>query len=132
MAHNTTVFIVDDDTFILDMYATKFKEEGYAVETRANGEDALELLRERANGDDRIDIMLLDIAMPEMDGFAVLETLHGEGIAKNMPVIILSNMNEHEDHEKAKQYGVIDYIVKANLTPSEVVAQVERALWNAA
>jgi CheY-like chemotaxis protein len=132
MADNTTVFIVDDDTFILDMYATKFKEEGYAVETRANGEDALALLQERAQQGEQIDIMLLDIAMPEMDGFDVLERMHSEGLAPQMPVIILSNMNEHEDHEKASQYGVVDYIVKANLTPAEVLAQVEKALWDAA
>lgn len=117
-----TVLIVDDDDFLLDMYSTKFREEGYQVEVAHKGTVALDLLK----GGLQPDVMLLDIVMPEMDGFEVLHEIKKENLAKNWPIIILSNLGQKEDIERGTNLGASDYIVKAYLTPKEVVERVRK------
>lgn len=117
---NYNILIVDDDEFLLDIYTTKFKEAGHTLFSAHGGEEALELLR----GDQKIDIVLLDIVMPVMDGLAFLETLRKEKLAENATVIVLSNQGQDTDVEKAKKFDVDGYIVKASTIPSEVLDSV--------
>jgi len=121
MEKKYTVLIVDDDDFLLDMYSLKFRESGFNVEVAHKGNLALEKLRDNFNPD----VMLLDIVMPEMDGFEVLHEIKQEGLAKNTILIILSNLGQKEDIERGQQLGVDDYLIKAYLTPKEVVEKVE-------
>lgn len=121
MENKKIVFIVDDDDFLLDMYSLKFREMGFEVEAAHKGNLALEKLRGGFNPD----VMLLDIVMPEMDGFEVLHEIKEEGLAKNTKLIILSNLGQKEDIEKGTELGADDYLVKAYLTPKEVVEKVE-------
>lgn len=114
------VLIVDDDKFLLDIYTVKFKENGLEVNTAISGEDALERLRENSN----YDIILLDIVMPVMDGFAFLEKKKEEKLAPNAVIVILSNQGQVSDIDKAKKYGIHGYIVKASTIPSEVLKEV--------
>ena len=113
------LYLVDDDRFLLDMYAVKFKAAGHEVTAYQNGEEALKALREGKAPD----AMLLDIVMPNMDGFQVLEAIKKENLAQGMKVIVLSNQGQESDIEKAKALGAAGYIVKASAIPSEVFSE---------
>lgn len=113
------VLIIDDDRYLLDIYSVKFNEEGYEVDTAAGGQEALE----KMDGGD-YSVVLLDIVMPSMDGFEVLQKIEEKQFATNTPIIILSNQGQPDDIKKAKNYNVDGYIVKASTVPSEVVNEV--------
>jgi DNA-binding response OmpR family regulator len=115
-----TVFILDDDAFLLDMYALKFSQSNFDVTTASNPEKALELLR----GGYKPDIMLLDILMPIMDGFQLLKVMQDEKLAQAATKIILSNRGQQSDITLGQSLGASGYIVKASMTPSEVVTEV--------
>lgn len=114
------VLLIDDDTFLLDMYALKIKRYG-AEPTAASGvEEALEKLAEGYVPD----IILCDIIMPKLDGFDFLRAMRAKNYAPQATVIVLSNQGQETDQEQASEFKVDDYIIKALLTPSEVVARV--------
>lgn len=115
------VLILDDDELLLDMYATKFKEGGFSVETAARGDAALEKIR----ADVPPDVVLFDMVMPGLDGIGLLEELKERPPAKRPLLIVLSNQGQESEIEKAKSLGADDYFVKANFIPSEVVAKVK-------
>lgn len=114
------ILIVDDDNFLLDMYALKFSQNNFAVYTALNGVEAIKKLQDGLNAD----IILLDIIMPEMDGFEVLEKINNNKLSPNSIKIILSNKNQQSDIDRGNELGVAGYIVKANSTPTEVISQV--------
>jgi CheY-like chemotaxis protein len=115
-----SVFIVDDDKFLLDMYSTKFKNLGHSPTVSSGGEDALQKLR----GGLAPEIIILDIIMPVMDGLELLETIRKENLAANSTIVMLTNETDPAKIEKAKSMGVSGYIVKATTIPSEVVEEV--------
>ncbi len=114
------ILIVDDDNFLLDMYALKFSQNNFEVYTAGNGVQALE----KVKGGLCPDVILMDIIMPEMDGFEMLETINKEHLCAGVTKIVLSNRSEQGDIERGKALGVAGYIVKANSTPTEVIEQV--------
>ena len=118
-----TVLIVDDDEFLLEMYALKFKEEGFRVEIAESGREALEQI-ERV----KPDVVLLDVVLPELDGFAVLQKLRSEKKAHVPFVVMLTNLGQKDDTERGMRLGADDYVVKAHFTPSEVVEKVRKLL----
>ena len=118
-----TVLIVDDDPFILDMYVLKFREEGFRVEVASDGKKAFEQIKEV-----HPDVVLLDIVMPLMDGFEVLNKVKQDDALKNIPIILLTNLGQKEDTERGTSLGASDYIIKAHFTPSEVVSKVKEFL----
>ncbi len=118
------ILIVDDDTFLLDMYALKFSQNNFEVYTVPDGLSALEKLK----GGLTPDIILMDIIMPEMDGFKALEEINKQKLCPNCVKIILSNKSDPKDIEEGKKLGVAGYIVKANYTPAEVIEQVNKIL----
>ena len=114
------ILIVDDDSFLLDMYALKFSQSNFEVYTCLGSEKVIEKLK----GGLEPDIMLLDIVMPGMDGFELMEKMNQEGVAKNTIKIILSNRGQSSDVTRGEELGASGYIVKANTTPSEVIGKV--------
>jgi two-component system chemotaxis response regulator CheY len=114
------VLIVDDDKFLLDMYAMKFKSLGHEAHVAVGSTEALNLLR----GGEEPDVLILDIIMPVMDGLELLETIRKENLCPHSPVIMLTNESDPAKIEKAKSLGVAGYIVKATSIPSEVVEEV--------
>lgn len=120
------VYLVDDDRFLLDLYAVKFKNAGHEVTLFSGGEELLAALRKE---DAAVpNLILLDIIMPGMTGFETLEALRKEDLAKNARVIFLSNQGQNSDIEKAKQLGADGYIIKASAIPSEVYSEAIRII----
>lgn len=114
------ILIVDDDSFLLDMYAFKFSQNNFEVYTAVDGLQAVEKLE----GGLVPDVILMDIIMPGMDGFEVLEKVKANKLSENSTKIILSNKSQQSDIDKGIALGVEGYIVKANSTPAEVIDQV--------
>lgn len=120
------IFLVDDDKFLLDLYAVKFKNAGHEVSTFGSGEDLLDTLRK---ADTKApDAILMDLIMPGIGGFGALEAIRKEQLAKNSKILILSNQGQDSDIEKAKQLSADGYIVKASAIPSEVLAETVRTI----
>ncbi|MDP2789058.1 MAG: response regulator [bacterium] len=114
------ILIVDDDNFLLDMYALKFSQHSFEVYTAESGAQAIERLKGGLNPE----IILMDIIMPEMDGFEMLETINKDNLSSSSSKIILSNKSEQSDIERGNNLGAVGYIEKANSTPAEVIDQV--------
>ena len=110
------IYLVDDDRFLLDMYAVKFRAQGHEVTAFSGGKEVLETLRTKPAPD----AILLDIVMPEVDGFEVLEAIRKEALVPTSKIIILSNQGQESDIERAKSLGAAGYIIKASAIPSEV------------
>lgn len=121
-----SVLIIDDDKFLLDMYALKFAQMGWNVETAFGSVDGLARLRDGF----RPDVLLTDVLMPAMDGFELLEHVKKEKLAEGAKIVILSNKGEKQDIDRGIALGADGYIVKASAIPSEVVAQVEKIVGN--
>ena len=117
-----TVFFVDDDKFLLDMYALKFSKANFEVKTADSTETALKLLRDGYNPD----LMLIDIIMPSMTGLEMISKVRSERLAPGSVVIMLTNQSASEDISKAKALNVDGYIVKATAIPSEVLAEARK------
>jgi CheY-like chemotaxis protein len=115
-----SILLVDDDKFLLDMYATKFIEQGFEVNAVFGAVEALSKLEEGMSPD----IILTDIVMPAMDGFEFLTAIKEKKIADKSHIIVLSNLGQQEDLDRAESLGAEGYIVKATSTPSEVVKKV--------
>lgn len=120
MTEKRKILIVDDDSFLLDMYALKFSQNNFEVHTAINGTQAIEKLKAALAPD----TILTDIIMPEMDGFEMLKIINDENLAPNAVKIILSNKSQQSDIDQGHGLGVSGYIVKANSTPAEVITQV--------
>lgn len=112
--------IVDDDKFLLDMYALKFSQSDFSVITALGSEDAMAKLKEGLSPD----IILLDVVMPKMNGFELLEKIRKENLTDKAKIIILSNLGQDADIAKAKSLQADGYIIKSSVTPSEVMKKV--------
>jgi DNA-binding response OmpR family regulator len=119
----TKIAIIEDDQTINQMYRIKFQSDGFDVQMANDGRQGVALVKNF-----KPDIILLDLQMPEMDGAEALAEIRKHDWGKNIPVIILTNMGEEESPASLKKLNVSSYIVKADLTPSQVVAKVKATL----
>jgi DNA-binding response OmpR family regulator len=117
------ILIVEDDTYISDMYRIKLEAEGYVVSVAADGQSGLDAASEFGP-----DLILLDIVMPKMDGFSVLQALKKDPKFGNIPVVMLTNLGQKDSVEKGLQLGADGYIIKAHFTPMEVVEKIKEIL----
>jgi len=113
------ILLIEDDPLLVRMYKDKFENEGFKVSVSDNGEEGLTLVQ-----NERVDMIILDILMPKLSGLDFLRRLRQNGKTKDIPVIVLSNLSQREDQEKALNLGVKEYLLKANLTPSQVVEKI--------
>lgn len=123
MANQTKVLIVEDDKFLSELISTKLDKEGFNIALAGDGETGLKKAEEF-----KPEIILLDIMLPGMDGFEVLEKLKANAELKKIPVIILSNFGQESKVERGLQLGAVDYLVKANFTTGEIVAKIKEIL----
>lgn len=119
-----SVLLLDDDKFLLDMYAMKFSQQGYNVQSSLSGEDALSTLRTGYAPD----VILFDLIMPECDGFQFLEKLKAEKLGEKAFKIALTNQSTDAEKAKATELGADMFVTKATMIPSEVVNTVESVL----
>jgi CheY-like chemotaxis protein len=119
-----TVFIIDDDQFLLNMYSVKFKSSGFEVKTASSPRQALSDLENGLSAD----VVLFDVVMPGQDGLEMVAAIKKKGFLKQALFIALTNQGQAADIERAKRVGVNGYIVKASSIPSEVVSEVLRLL----
>ncbi len=117
-----SILFVDDDKFLLDMYALKFSKNNFDVHTAQNAEDTLKLIRDGLSPD----ILLLDIVMPGMDGIQLLSVLRQENLIKKAVVIMLTNQGLSDDVARAKKLNIDGYIIKATTIPSDVMNEVKK------
>lgn len=118
------VLLVEDDTMLVDMYSLKFDGEGFEVWKAGNGIEGLKAIEDHGAPD----IILLDVIMPQMDGFSMLQQVKSQAKLKNVPVILLTNLGQDNDIKRGMELGATDYLVKANLTPAQVVEKVRAIL----
>lgn len=119
----TKIAIIEDDAVISQMYRMKFEADGFDVQVADNGKSGLELVESFGP-----DIVLLDLQMPEMTGDEALKHIRSQPWGAGIPVIILTNLGAEESPKILKELHIHSYIVKAELTPSQVVARVKEAL----
>lgn len=119
----TKIAIIEDDSVINQMYRMKFEAAGFDVATASDGEAGVAMVKKF-----QPEIILLDLQMPRMGGAEALQVIRKSDWGKDIPVIILTNLGEEEAPAELKKLNTHSYIVKAELTPSQVVSRVRDAL----
>jgi DNA-binding response OmpR family regulator len=117
------IAIIEDDQPLAEMYKQKLEAAGMEVLLAMDGKTGLDLLLKEP-----IDLLLLDLMLPQMTGSQILEEYRKTPIGKDTKVIVLTNISEYEAPEELYKLGILRYMVKANYTPSQVVVVVEEAL----
>ncbi len=123
MSRRNSILVVDDEKMFQDIYKTKLIPEGFKVVTASNGKEAILIL---SGGE--IDLILLDLNMPVMDGFKVLQAVKTDSKLSSIHVIVLSSRGQPEEVEKALNLGADGYLVKSTAKPKEVVEKVKEIL----
>lgn len=114
------VLSIEDDAFLSSLVAGKLIEAGFSVITAGTGKDGIAKAKaEQPN------LILLDIMLPDMGGFEILEKLKGDAATKEIPVIILSNLGGRDEIEKGVALGATSYLIKSNILPHEVAEMVQ-------
>jgi DNA-binding response OmpR family regulator len=119
----SVILIAEDDRFLSRGLSDKLQRKNFVVVAASDGNEALAKLREK-----KIDLILLDLIMPNKDGFQVLAEMRTDKKYDNLPVIILSNLGQEKDIEEGKRLGATDYLVKSNLSIEDVVVKVKETL----
>ena len=119
----TKIVLVEDDPLLIDIYSTKFKEEGFEVSVVDRGDAAVPHIAK-----EKPDLVVLDIVLPQQDGWDILKTIKSSDKTKDIKVVILSNLGQKEEIEKGMALGAAGYLIKAHHTPSEVVREIKKIL----
>ncbi len=118
-----TILLVEDEKDLREIYKTKLMFDGYRVITADSGREAINLaLRQKPS------LILLDVILPQKDGFEVLKELKANSKTKDIPVVILSNLGQDWEIKKGEKLGATKFLTKANFTPKEVVKIIEDIL----
>ena len=116
----TKILLVEDDPFLIDIYMTKLKSEGFDLLSAKDGEEALEKIEK-----DKPALIILDIVLPNIDGWQVLKQIKNIKGAEKIKILVLSNLGQKEEVEKGLRLGADKYLIKSNFTPSQVVAELK-------
>jgi CheY-like chemotaxis protein len=117
------ILIVEDDSFLSQMYSEKLETEGFQVVLATDGVEAIDKMKiEKPN------LVLLDLIMPKKDGFEVLSEKLTDQEIKNIPVIVLTNLSQNEEIKKCYDLGARDFMIKAYFVPSEVINKIQTVL----
>ncbi len=119
----SNILLVEDDPFLIDIYTTKLEQDGFSVNVAKNGQEAFELLKKKVP-----DLLVLDIVLPQTDGWDVLGKIKENEKWRKIPVVILSNLGQKAEVEKGLRLGAEKYLIKAHYTPAEVVEEIKKIL----
>lgn len=123
---NKILLLVEDDQILLKMYKHKFSNNGFIVKTATDGRQALQAVYDPLG---EPDIVLLDVMIPELDGFEVLKKIKADSKSKDIPVILLTDLGgSFFDRQKGLEMGAADYMVKSEVTPTQIVEKVKATL----
>jgi len=121
------ILLIEDDPFMIDIYTTKLKENGFLVEVAEDGAEGFGKLREK-----KFDLLLLDIVLPRIDGWEILNKIKNEKPKtknlKDLKIIVLSNLGQKEEVERGLKLGATKYLIKAHYTPSDVAEEIKKVL----
>lgn len=120
---NYKILLAEDDKFISRAYVDGLSRAGFQVVLASNGEEAVQKISE-----EKPDLVLLDVIMPDKNGFEVLESVKQIEELKSIPIIILSNLGQDSDIQKGKELGATDYLIKSNFSIKEVVEKIHKIL----
>jgi DNA-binding response OmpR family regulator len=118
-----TILIIEDDEFFRDLVDKKLISEGFNVAKAVDGEEGIKKTKE-----EKPDLILLDLLLPNVDGFEVLERIKKDPDTASIPVIILSNLGQKEEVEKGLESGAADFLIKAQFTSDEIIEKVRNVL----
>jgi DNA-binding response OmpR family regulator len=118
-SQNTTILIIEDEPGFRRTYSDLFKHHGHSVLEAGNGLEGLHMARSK-----KPDLVLLDLVLPELSGYELLEKLRKDPATKGLPVIIFSVLGEQTDIQKALDLGANDYIIKGFYSPGEVLQKI--------
>ncbi len=117
------ILIVEDDSFLQGLAATKLGKEGYEIKTAGNGDEAIKILNEGP-----LDMILLDLVLPGTDGYEVLEKVRANKEMENIPIIVFSNLAEDKDISRAQKYGIKEFMIKSNFTLDELTQKIKNLI----
>ncbi|KKU86798.1 MAG: hypothetical protein A2667_02590 [Candidatus Wildermuthbacteria bacterium RIFCSPHIGHO2_01_FULL_47_27] len=117
------ILIIEDDGFLRELISRKLIQEGYEVIEALDGEEGLKKAAE-----EKPNLILLDLILPNVDGFEVLAQVKKNSSTASIPVVIFSNLGQKDEVERGLQFGAADYMVKANFTPTEIIAKIKEIL----
>lgn len=125
MANNLkkSILVVEDDKFLRELLIRKLKDEGFEVSMAVDGKEALRKIKEELP-----QLILLDLVLPGIDGFGILEQIKKDPRTGKIPVIILSNLGQREEVERGLELGAADYLIKAHFTPNDIIKRVKKLL----
>lgn len=114
---NKRILLVEDDNFLSELLSKKLVENGATISRAANGEEAIDIVKSNP----KFDLILLDLMLPKIGGFEVMEAINADEKTKGAPIIILSNLGQKNDVEKGVSLGAKKFLVKAILSLDEIV-----------
>ncbi|MFN4181340.1 MAG: response regulator transcription factor [Candidatus Paceibacteria bacterium] len=117
-----TILVIEDDNFLSGLEAKKLKEKGYEVLTAANSDEAFKAILD-AKGS--VDLVLLDLMLPGVDGFEILRNIRKDEVVGKVPVIVFSNLYEEKDVKEATKLGIANFMVKSNFTLDELIEKIK-------
>jgi two-component system alkaline phosphatase synthesis response regulator PhoP len=115
------ILLVEDDQFVLKAYKAAFEKTGYQVDYIEHGSEVLDYLKHN-----NVNIVMLDLMMPDKNGFEVLTEIKNDSDMIKPPVIVMSNLGQDSDKQKVKELGAVDYIVKADHSMKEILEIIEK------
>lgn len=115
------ILIAEDDKFLANAYLLKLKNLEFDVKLAYDGVEALKSMKQ-----EKPDILILDLVMPNVDGFSVLEMVRKDEATKDIPVMVVTNLAQGADFERIKALGAQDYIVKTDVSLDELVAKIRK------
>ncbi len=119
----TKILIIEDEAILLDLLSKKLTQEGYQVDVARDGQEGLAKLKA-----ERPDLILLDIVMPKMGGFELIEEINKDEKLRGVPIIIISNSGQPVELDRARELGVSDWLIKTDFSPQDVIDKVKKQL----
>ncbi len=117
------ILIVEDEEIMLDLLQRKLKTHGYEVLVARDGEEGLKSIKE-----EKPDLIIMDLVMPKMDGFMVMEEIQKDEDLKKIPLIVVSNSGQPVELNRVRDLGAKDWLIKTEFNPQELVEKIKKQL----
>ena len=117
------VLIIEDDKFFIDLLAKRLSQAGFSVLFANDGKSGLTIIKTEKPA-----AVLLDVLLPETDGFEVLSQIKADESTKSIPVILLSNLGSKENLEKSQKFGAFNFMIKATVSLDQIIKETNRAI----